>query len=400
MPQTALPTDAGNPGGYTHISALDGIRGLAISLVLIHHLLWSNNLNSSALLAFLTEFRGSAFIGVNLFFVLSGFLITGILLDTVATQNYFRNFYARRSLRIFPLYYGSLIALLLLSRPMHFNWNGWEWFYLTYTSNLALWKHTLPDLAQFNIRHFWSLQVEEQFYFVWPLVVLKVRRPETLARVCAAGGFTALAIRTFIVLMHKHPAFQDMYLAYQPTFCCADNLLFGCGLSALLHSRWRVTASRLAPRIFAFTALATAVSFVLCHGLSFKPADGFYNPTVGLSLVGICSASVIAMAIEAGSFAESFFNIRVLRFLGKYSYGLYVLHYSIFGFLDGPLRQFFNAKYHSKGAAVVLAGLIIFCLSVIAALLSYHFYEVPFLRLKRFFNYNRTATRVRITETA
>ena len=85
-----------------HILALDGIRGLAILLVLYHHLFWSNPNSGNPFFDFLNAIRASAFIGVNLFFALSGFLITGILLDTVTSPNFFKNFYARRMLRIFP----------------------------------------------------------------------------------------------------------------------------------------------------------------------------------------------------------------------------------------------------------------------------------------------------------
>jgi peptidoglycan/LPS O-acetylase OafA/YrhL len=121
-----------------HILALDGIRGLAILLVLYHHLFWSNPNSGNRFFDFLNAIRASAFIGVNLFFALSGFLITGILLDTVTSPNFFKTFYARRMLRIFPLYYGVLLGLLLLTRPLHFVWNGWQYFYLTYSANFAL----------------------------------------------------------------------------------------------------------------------------------------------------------------------------------------------------------------------------------------------------------------------
>jgi len=400
LTEPAPPTDKGNPGGYVHIPALDGIRGLAIALVLLHHLLAANDVVSSRILTLITQIRESAFIGVNLFFALSGFLITGILLDTVDIPHYFRTFYARRALRIFPLYYGTLFVLLLLTHPMHLNWNGWEYFYLTYTSNLALWRHSFPSLEPFNVRHYWSLQVEEQFYFIWPLIVLRVRRPETLVRICAIGALVVLAIRIFIVSMYAHPAFQDPYLAYQPTFSCADNLLFGCGLCALLRSRWRTAATRLAPRVFAVTAVAIVTMFIAFHGISFMAKDGFFSPTFGMTIVGLCCASVIAMTLESDSYATAFFSSRFLRFLGKYSYGIYIFHYSIGGILDTRLRRFFNLEFHSKALSIGLTALIVFSLSILVALISYHLYEIQFLKLKRFFGYNRSAKTAAISEPA
>jgi peptidoglycan/LPS O-acetylase OafA/YrhL len=130
-----------NRTAENHILALDGIRGVAILFVLYDHLFWSNPNSGNPIFDFLNAIRASSFVGVNLFFALSGFLITGILLDTVTSPNFFRTFYARRTLRIFPLYYGVLLVLLLLTRPLHFVWNGWQYFYLTYTSNLALGRH-------------------------------------------------------------------------------------------------------------------------------------------------------------------------------------------------------------------------------------------------------------------
>jgi peptidoglycan/LPS O-acetylase OafA/YrhL len=125
QPAQRAYVDAANPGGFHHIPALDGIRGLAILFVLADHLLSSNPYTSSAVFNFLSAIRESLWIGVNLFFTLSGFLITGILWDTLHKPNFFRNFYARRALRIFPLYYGFLLTLLALTHVLHFEWNHW-----------------------------------------------------------------------------------------------------------------------------------------------------------------------------------------------------------------------------------------------------------------------------------
>ena len=130
-------------GAENHILALDGIRGLAVLLVLYNHLFWSNPVSGNRIFDFLNAVRASSYVGVNLFFALSGFLITGILLDTVTSPNFFKTFYVRRTLRIFPLYYGVLLVLFLLTGPFHFAWNGWQYFFLTYTANLVLWQACL-----------------------------------------------------------------------------------------------------------------------------------------------------------------------------------------------------------------------------------------------------------------
>jgi peptidoglycan/LPS O-acetylase OafA/YrhL len=384
--------DSENPGGFAHIPALDGIRGAAILLVLVYHLLWSNPVTGSPILDFLQQIRGATYCGVNLFFALSGFLITGILLDTRDAPRYFQTFYARRSLRIFPLYFGSLLALLLLTRPLHFAWSGWQYFYLTYTANLALWRIQVPlQLGFFNISHFWSLQVEEQFYLLWPFVVYRVRRPLAIARLSLAGCALILGVRIFLVAMRSHPGFGYAYLPYAPTFACADNLLFGCALCTLLRTHWRPAILRLAPRAFAFLSAALAVTFVVNRGFNWQ--GKLFMPTIGFTLVGLACATLIAMALRPRSATQRLFASPLLRFFGRYSYGLYVFHYSIEGAVSHPLRRFLTDHLHSRALAVLGDGLVVGTLSVAAALLSYHLFEIRFLRLKRFFGYSNQRPR-------
>jgi peptidoglycan/LPS O-acetylase OafA/YrhL len=378
--------DSENPGGFVHIPALDGIRGTAILLVLVYHLFWSNPVTGSRLLDLLQQVRGASYCGVNLFFALSGFLITGILLDTLHSPHYFKTFYVRRSLRIFPLYYGSLLVLLLLTHPLHFSWSGWQYYYLTYTANLALWRSDVPlQLGFFNIHHFWSLQVEEQFYLLWPFVLYRVRRPEVLARIALLGCGLVLGIRIFLVAMRGHPGFHYIYLPYSPTFACVDNILFGCALCTLLRTRWRDTILGLAPRVCAVLSAALLVIFLFNSGLDWE--GRLFMPTLGFTLIGLCCGSLIAMALRPHSTTQHLFSTPLLRFFGRYSYGLYVFHYSIEGALSRPLRLFLAGHLHSKGLAVLGDALVVGALSVLAALVSYHLFEVQFLRLKRFFGY-------------
>jgi peptidoglycan/LPS O-acetylase OafA/YrhL len=390
-------SDGENPGGFSHITALDGIRGAAVLLVLIDHLFWSNDHTGSSFLDFVSAIRSSAYIGVNLFFALSGFLITGILLDTLEFPRFFRTFYARRALRIFPLYYGSLIFLLLLTKPMHFVWSGWQYYYLTYTANLAVNRANAPlNLGIFNINHFWSLQVEEQFYLFWPLVLYRFRRLETVLRISLVSCAIILGIRIFLMAMRNHPGFTSIYLPYGPTFSCADNILYGCVLCVALRTCWRETVLGWAKRVLAASAIVLLVAGILNKGLywandSFLPTRLFI-PTLGFSLVGISCAALIAMTLRSGSKTQLLFQNRTLRFFGKYSYGIYVFHFSVVGAVSASLRLFLNSHLHSKAASVFLDGIATGALSVAVALVSYHLIEVRFLHLKRFFSYSRSAT--------
>jgi peptidoglycan/LPS O-acetylase OafA/YrhL len=401
-----LEADPENPGGFTHIPALDGIRGLAILLVLFHHLFWANGRTGVWIFDTLSSIRESSYIGVNLFFALSGFLITGILMDTVHISHYFSSFYARRSLRIFPLYYGFLLLLLCLTRPMHFVWNGMQYFALTYTGNWMLLLHPIFfNLGLVSLNHFWSLQVEEQFYWVWPLIIYRFRRGMSVLRVSAVGCLVVLGIRIFLVAVRLHPFFQNSifgnpvfrspYLTYSTTFACADQILFGCCLAALVRTSYRARLMQLAPRVLLASSILLLALGIANSGLSFTdPSNritGFILPTFGFSLIGIVCASTVACALKQASFAQRFFQIPALRFFGKYSYGIYVFHLPLNGFLGAPLRAFLDAHLRSKALGVLFEASTVAMISVLLAYISYHCYEVHFLRLKRFFRYNRAA---------
>jgi len=382
--------DAENPGGFAHIPALDGVRGTAILLVLFSHLFSSNLTPGPKFLNLLSALRESSYIGVNLFFVLSGFLITGILLDTIDQLHFFKTFYSRRALRIFPLYYGFLILILLFTRPLHLVWSGWQYLYLTYTANLAFWKAGAFDLHPFNIKHLWSLQVEEQFYLFWPIVVFRIRRIPTLIQICLLTCVACLIFRIIAVELRPHyPALHLTYwlLPYAATFSCADNLLFGCCLCALLRTPYRQRVLAIAPRVFLVCSSAVLLAGYFSNGLLWQHT--FFIPTFGFTLIAIAFTSLIAMALCPGSQAQRLFTNRTLRFFGKYSYGLYILHYSVNEAFTGHTRLYIYNHLHSKALAVLGGAIVVMAVTIPLALLSYHFYEAPFLRLKRYFSYDQ-----------
>jgi peptidoglycan/LPS O-acetylase OafA/YrhL len=375
------------PGGFVHTPALDGLRSVAILLVLFNHLFWANAHTGNRVADAISIARGASFVGVNLFFALSGFLITGILLDTLTIPHFFKTFYARRTLRIFPLYYGALFLLLALTRPLHFIWNGWQYFYLTYTANLILWQRPPLILHHVNINHFWSLQVEEQFYLVWPLIVFRVRKLRSLIQLSLIACAAVLLIR--VGLVAARPILHNPYVTFSPTFSCCDNLLFGCCLAALMRTSRPAQVLRLAPRAFAACVVLIFVTTIPNGGL--ENGTSLLVPTIGYSLIGIASAALVAMTLRPGSTSQRIFQNATLRFFGKYSYGMYVFHYTVSATFNAPLRAFFNEKTHNKGLSVVVAALICFVLTLIVALLSYHLYESHFLKLKKYFSYNQKA---------
>ncbi len=169
--------DKDDPGGFRHVPGLDGVRGLAVTLTVGAHLWLTNEHPGSRVITVLTSLRMSMWLGVDLFLALSGFLITGILFDTVSSPGYLKNFYARRVLRIFPVYYAAIAVLGMLAVVMGFGLGGYGWMLAGFLENTPVWiGRTVPGPVEALAGHLWSIALEEQFYLVWPLVILLVMR--------------------------------------------------------------------------------------------------------------------------------------------------------------------------------------------------------------------------------
>ena len=380
----------------SHVPALDGVRGLAILLVLVSHLMLFNNRTGSRFGDSLSALRGLGWVGVDLFFVLSGFLITGILFDTLHDPHYFRSFYMRRFLRIFPLYYGFLLFLLILGHwepGLHFEWNGRQYVLLTYMQNTGVW-FPVTDFhpgAWADLDHFWSLAVEEQFYLFWPLLVFLVRDRRRLIALALALSGIALLLRIALYLHGSSPL-----LIFMLTPCRMDTLLLG-GLVALVvrgDSGW-IPRRWMVPLVLV-TAVAIA-AYTLWH-LGGDMRDFFFGATFGYSVIALGCVAVLIAALESESVAHRMFGWSFLRSLGKYSYGIYVLHIFVAHgiatltdhLLGTSLRIWLTPHFHSRPLAV----LVEFCFNAaavfLAAYVSYNLYEVHFLRLKRYFGYRKT----------
>src|ERR1700761_6059162 len=227
------PTRAEASPYSRHLPALDGVRGLAILLVMGSHFFAGTPHNlpermARSLLAF-----GAT--GVDLFFVLSGFLITGILYDSLQEERFFRKFYARRALRILPLYYGVIAAYAVVGMVQHRSSHG-ELLSLTcYLQNTSLiaapiFYYSAPLFLPLG--HFWSLAIEEQFYLVWPLLVFLLRTRTRLLILCASLILLCPILR-FFAWSHGAPYFD----VHANTLYRADSLVIGGALSLLLRSR-------------------------------------------------------------------------------------------------------------------------------------------------------------------
>jgi len=202
--------------------ALDGLRGLAVVLVLACHaaLMTRGSIRGAA--AHLVDVvMGAGWIGVDLFFVLSGFLITGILLATKESAVYYKSFFARRFLRIFPLYYLLVIVIIVKDRTHFDRLDIASLCFFYYNWQAVHLGHNL-----YNVNSLWSLAVEEQFYILWPTVVLLVSK-KALVRISVVGMMVALALR--LVILPQSTVFQS---AYYLTPCRMDALLVGALVAA------------------------------------------------------------------------------------------------------------------------------------------------------------------------
>ncbi len=370
-----------------HLLPLDGVRGLAILMVIGSHAFESNYETASPFVRLMGEILRFGVVGVDLFFVLSGFLITGILYDSLRDDGYFRKFYVRRALRIFPLYYGVLFVCFVLTGPFHLHWGNMGWLLVFYLQNLRPTViATFSPGSHVALYHFWSLAVEEQFYLVWPAVVFLVRTKKGLLRTTLIASVGALVLRLVLVANGASPL-----AIHVTTICRADSLLLGGALALVYRSERWAAVDRLAPWGFwvAMVLLLVAIKFV--EPLLQHDPRGYLMWSEGLeyTVLAVASASLIAWSLRAGSMCGRLFEMGPMRFLGKYSYGIYVLHVLVLSAMNLPLRAVLLGVTHSKMVAVMGAGLASLAVSIVAAYGSYHLYEKPFLKLKHRFDYTR-----------
>ncbi len=384
-----LPTPTRAPTPGAHHPALDGLRGVAVLLVLAFHFLHIDGEGGAVERTLLSASR-TGWAGVDLFFVLSGFLITGILLDARGGQGYFRAFYARRVLRIFPLYYAYLAVLFLVvprllpSLDVKSGTQGWLW---TYLGNVLFAREGGFEASPYT-GHFWSLAVEEQFYLVWPLVVWVLPR-RWLALACVALVALAGALRFGI-----HRTTFNATAAYVLTPARVDALAMGALVAiAAREPAWWPRLRRGAPWILAASAAAVAAVWVEQGGIF----GG--DPVVQVWAFGPLAAgfaALLVLAIDAAPSAplHRVLTRPVLEGAGKYSYGLYVLHYPIFLALEaaGFTSLAMAAALGNRIAGIVAFAGVAGAATLAAALLSWHLIEKPFLGLKRFVPYGRAPT--------
>ncbi len=369
------------------LKSLDGLRGLAILAVIAEHTLRLSHPSTmfSKLWAAVQE---STWAGVDLFFVLSGFLITGILLDSRGCNRYFLNFYARRTLRIFPLYYAVLtVAIFIVPAAIGFSRlpglysrlvtnQFWLWTYLqNYLQSSG--PHTLPGFG-----HFWSLAVEEQFYWVWPLIVFLLARRQ-LFRLCVVVCALSPLLRLVAML-----AGERNWAIRQYTFTRMDTLIYGAIVALAVRDMHLIEKYRRVSA--AFIGLSGVVLAAILVRNGFVPYEGNETIVVGYSAIGILFAFLVYRSVTVSGRMSAVLSTRALRWFGKYSYAIYIFHWPVtqaYGAVIGK-RVHLSSPYLS----VLCCCLFVVAVSSGMAYLSWNLLEERILRLKTYFEYERPQT--------
>ena len=391
----AEPSRSALPDLGGHVPALDGLRGLAILLVLMNNLYPGYPDRYADRIVYLVSNTGWS--GVDLFFVLSGFLITGILYDSRGTRHYFQTFYARRFLRIFPLAYLYLALIFLvvarvapLAPHEARDLASSEWWYWAYLAN---WKIAFHGIAsQLEPTMFWSLAVEEQFYLLWPLVVMLLDRRRLVA-LCIGMIVAALALRIGWHIID--PGKQAREALYVLTPARMDGLAMGALLAiGLRHEGAAARIQRWSKPLLLAALTVVALLFVWRKGLL---ASDPVVQTLGYSVIGVGAAAllVLSIAAPAGSPLGRVFTHPVMRFFGRYSYGMYVFQ-GLVRYVAWP-RPYVKDPPLIFGSQIPAATAICIALSAITvaiAVLSWNLYERHFLSLKRHFRYGKRVVAV------
>jgi peptidoglycan/LPS O-acetylase OafA/YrhL len=367
-----------------YIPALDGVRGIAILVVLLHHFRFLLNANFPIQFTLIKLFD-LGWCGVVLFFALSGFLITGILLDSRASQNYFATFYARRFLRIFPLYYGYLALAFLGSWLVHNLFGGIDplanvnpWWYLAYVQNFR--PSTM--LVDPYLGHLWSLGVEEQFYLVWPLLVWLLR-PVALTWTCVAMIPLSLGVRLYYA--GQSPDLS----AFVNTFTPASLDSLACGALVALAVRSPVWRPRVALVVRPFMLISTVWFCILGWRAGGLFIYLFLIHTWGITALALLFAAFVFVAATSDrGMITGFLNLKGLRFTGKISYSLYVLHPLVFALVlqvlaAVPVPAGLDLALNSEKIVLVLLA------SIAVAAGSWFYFEKPILGLKKRFQYHQ-----------
>ncbi|MBI5029627.1 MAG: acyltransferase [Chloroflexi bacterium] len=369
------------PISSLHIPQLDGIRGIAILLVVIfHYFAKSIDPHANLLTEYAAKLADLTWSGVDLFFVLSGFLIGGILLDHRKAPNYFQSFYARRIARIFPLYFAYLVAFLIVGTIMLVFWASPPMIalfgspfsplaYITYTQNIQMAMENRWGPAWLSVT--WSLAVEEQFYLLLPFIIRLVK-PRWIPRL-----LVTLILLSPVWRIVQWLASNVIFANYVLLFARMDALFFGVLCAYLMRRSFTKNLIQTHRR-----ALYTLM-FILAFSLAFLPTHlapedhSVEMNTYGYSLLALLYACFLLIAItEQRGLVSKLTQNPLLRQLGILAYGIYLFHDPVNRLAHAMLL---NQTPHLQTVADILVTLLSFTITLALAYFSWHTFEKKFV---------------------
>ncbi len=356
----------------SHYPALDGLRGVAILLVVLYH-------NFGFI-------RHSYFgwLGVDLFFVLSGFLITTILLNDAGQPGFLKNFFIRRILRIFPLYFLTLFLFLVIFPQLDIYKNELsyfinnQWWFWTYLQNWLLSFHLTEDAK--ILTHLWSLAVEEQFYLVWPFIILIVKSPKKLF-------FIMLSVLLLVIIARSAVWFykiEDLNYTTLYTFTRIDGICIGSMIALLLKFKPKIISNNLALIVLVLAIINFLFYFLNQKNQNGYPYFAFVGYTTFCAMFGLLLYEIVTTSNS--SLTNRLFSLQPFRFFGKISYGFYVFHWPVYMLTSSGLFTFIIQNTNlNVNISRIAASLLSTLLALLISIFSYYFFEINFLKLKKKF---------------
>lgn len=348
---------------------LDSIRGIAVLLVVFYHgFFWSNVISGLiGLPRFFVYVTRFGWLGVQVFFVLSGFLITGILEDSKYSPRYFLRFYWRRALRILPVFYATLLILALVPSQSKL-YLLLSFFYL---SNIAPLLHIRNTYAMF-----WSLAAEEHFYLIWPFLVYRLPR-----RALLLVAFVLFAASPLVRAFWFQQPLPEGFSGF--TWLIADGFAAGAFLALVIRDQW-CTRRRLA-MLSISVGLGAVLLLLLGAPFGILSRQNFSGAVFMLTAAHLLFAGLLGLTLLAGTSAwKPLVNHRLLSFYGEISYGLYLIHWAIFVAYDFLAAHFAPRLGQFVGDINVatLRFVIVLAAATLLAWISRRFFEERFLQLK------------------
>jgi len=378
------PEPMAEGGVFSYSPVIDGLRGIAILLVLWYHapFLFRELPESSAghtpwsMLGLFGRMSLGGWIGVDLFFVVSGFLITNILLRSREAGTFPWVFWGRRGLRILPLgvaYLSTLFAIHIMGDPLNLlpDFHGWSW-YAVYLGNIHITLYGWQPLA---VMILWSLAIEEQFYLVWPLIVRMVNAT-LLIRWCIGLIVCAPLIRAGTYVTMDYPS------TYVFTLCRIDALAAGALVATLLSSpEWRQRTIRACERLVFPALFLIVLTLLVPFSPSLPETRPWFFSIVGYSWLAAGFAMCLVASLGSTGLWSRVLTSPLLTLLGRRCYGLYVWHVIVASMITVVLEPF-QIGFYGHVMLWLIALLVV-------ASGSWVLLEEPMLRLKRLLPYEK-----------